>query len=1084
MADSPKTIAPTAEDFPFDLNIFKPKLQNIEIFDRGSENPQHRFSIKTSDEKFCVISEDEKFVTELMDGNKTIDELAAVFMEQKGRIALSMIRSFTVKLWKAGILSDVAQKETSDDEEKDSSQIKLPIPGSATLAKVLSPILGLILLNPISLLALLGAGAYGAYILFELYSNPASSKALFIYNGDTSLGLIIMTASIVGAAVLSYLFKLMLHSMYSIKVKEAGLKWAQIVPGFYLDAPGVTTLKANSRFYLKTVGMIVIFGLAGVLLIINHHVNLKPEVSTLLFQIAFYMVIYLFYQCCPLLNNDLYRACADYLDEPYLRKASFSFITRHFKGFFSSQEDEQGDSVIYMMYAAGALLWITCTAQLLLSALSQNSVILSGLFTSGKSASSWIILIVILLPVISGFIASSILIYKFFVKTITSFSTFKNSRNLIILSALIIVGSVFFLRLLSPKNQLFALAVLTFLGLILAIKHSLLLSRLLNKSQEQPQYFTLPILCGSFVLYSIAQYFISENDDMIFVSLILLSITALLFSSLSIKIDWGEFIKNRRDSMAISAIIAIAIALMLFVSKNIQSIAVTDITFSGSDTIADSSVIRNRSTCLYAFMACGLSFILNVPSIVFKRGTQSFAPFFCIIFSLHLSFYFVILLTLKGLTPEIVESIAVLSLLLAVGIGTYKSAVTGQVKNISAFPFGHEGEKETLTTAFKYITENILFSIKSDLGEARSENISRHFSSHAQKVGWNWTLENPESKDADLNVLGEQYNAAFKHLNELIVLQCGSTYTNSLLQEIDDHLHAGARDIIYSRVPSFSNSETAKKHINLTFDKKKEIIDKIILFQDIKKEELPSLVQCLQSVSYETGELIIKQHDEGDRLFILAEGSAQVEIEDMAGNSKVVSYLTGNEFFGEIALFKNIPRTASIRATDNCTLLYLKRKDFDSFLDLNPERREHIMATLEYLRIIKAVPLFKGIDSNMINLFASKMAKESYKKDEDIIKQGEEGDKFYIVLQGKVNVHVVRDDNKDHNVATLGRGEYFGEIALFKDIPRTATVTAQSDETLVISLQKSDFMKAIKTQSALESNLENVTHRRIVEMMH
>jgi len=127
MADIPKTVVPTFEDLPFDLNIFKPKLQDIEIFDRGSENPKHRFSIKTSDEKFCVISEDEKFVSELMDGSKTIDELAASFMEQKGRIALTMIRSFIFKLWKAGILSD-GENQTSNFEEEESPEFKISIP--------------------------------------------------------------------------------------------------------------------------------------------------------------------------------------------------------------------------------------------------------------------------------------------------------------------------------------------------------------------------------------------------------------------------------------------------------------------------------------------------------------------------------------------------------------------------------------------------------------------------------------------------------------------------------------------------------------------------------------------------------------------------------------------------------------------------------------------------------------------------------------------------------------------------------------------------------------------------------------------
>ena len=61
-------------DFPHDMSTYKPYHKDIEIFDRASENPAHRFSLKSPDEKYCVISEDEKFVFELMDGKKTIDD--------------------------------------------------------------------------------------------------------------------------------------------------------------------------------------------------------------------------------------------------------------------------------------------------------------------------------------------------------------------------------------------------------------------------------------------------------------------------------------------------------------------------------------------------------------------------------------------------------------------------------------------------------------------------------------------------------------------------------------------------------------------------------------------------------------------------------------------------------------------------------------------------------------------------------------------------------------------------------------------------------------------------------------------------
>ena len=1086
MANSSKTIASLADSFPFDVNSFKPKLDGVEVFDRGSENPEVRYSIKSSDEKYCVISEDEKLVSEMMDGNKTIEDLAAEFMEKKGRIALTMIRNFVYKLWKEGILKDTKNPHSSEDTSNSSKKfLYIPLPGVDILAKILSPILGLLLLNPLSVLALLAAGGYGSYILFNIYSDPSVSKTLFSYNNDTSLGLIIMTLTLVGASLIRFLFRLMLHSMYSIKIKKTGLKWAQIVPGFFLEAPGVTTLKANSRFFLRTVGMIVNFGIAGSLLIIIHHSKMAPATEILLFQISFYLFIYLVYQCCPILNNDLYLGCADYIDEPYLRKASFSFVSRHFKRFFSPENDDSGDSVIYMMFCAGVLFWITCTAQFLLTTLSQNSSVLNGLFSTDKSISSWIVLALILLPVISGFTTSLILMYKFAIKSIMAQEIFKNTKNLLIFSSVLIFGLIMFLRFLKDSNRSFALILLTYFALCLTIKHSLLLSRLLKQSYEQVQYFTVPFIAASGLLYLIAQNFMKNNVNLTFASIILFSLTTLTFAIVSVKIDWGEFIKNKRDSMQIGVLVFLAIGLIIFVSTQLQKTAVTEFSFDPSMNSDSVSIHRNRSACLFAFVFCGLSFILNIPGMVYKRGTQSFAPYFSIIFAIHLIFYFLILTTLVGSKLELTESIAAASLLLAVGIGSYKSAVTGAHKNIATFPFeSGEGEKETLITSFKYITQTTLNVVQSDLGVARREALSSKFNKHAKKVGWNWTIDNPQNSEADINVLGQQYNAAFETFQGILIKKCGLHYSSSLLKEIDDHLHAGARDIIYSRVPSFDKLDNKKRHINLTFDKKKEIIDKIILFQDVKREELPSLVQCLQSVSYEAGDLIIKQHDEGDRLFILIEGSAQVEIEDMAGNSKVVSYLTGNEFFGEIALLNSSERTASVRATEDCSVLYLKRKDFSSFLSLNPERNEKIMATLDYLRVIKALPLFKGLDSSIINLFASKMTKESYAKGDDIIKQGEEGDKFYIILQGNVNVHVVRDDDKDHSVAILGRGEYFGEIALFKNIPRTATVTADTDEVLVISLQKSDFMRAIDSQSALETNLENVTHRRIVEMMH
>ena len=469
MASKEKTKTSLMSDFPHDMATYKPYHKDIEVFDRDSENPAHRYSLKSPDEKFCVISEDEKFAFQLMNGQKTIDEIAADFMEAKGKIALSMIRSLTFRLWQSGILVDPERKEIPENHEIQTKDYKFSIPGIGSIASFFYPLPGIIFINPLSFIILIGLGIYGTNIISQSVDNLNTAKPLFTYDNNPTYGLGILVITILAAALIRFCCLAMAHRKHKIKIKSSGFIFSFGFMGLYLDAPGVTVLKSGQRFWLRLSGMVVIFGISGVLLLLSSLPKMPTELSLLFYQVAFYMYIYLLYHCCPLINSDLYLACSDYLDEHYLRRSSVNFIQSHIKNFFAPNKSESSDNVIYIMFCAGAALWIAGTAQLLLSAISQNSAILSGVFNKEQAVSTLILLTILVLPIICGIIISSYLMYKFFINSVCSIPTFQLSRNMVVLIFSIALTLLFLIRITDNSTRYTLYLILSISAMIISI---------------------------------------------------------------------------------------------------------------------------------------------------------------------------------------------------------------------------------------------------------------------------------------------------------------------------------------------------------------------------------------------------------------------------------------------------------------------------------------------------------------------------------------------------------------------------------------------------------------------------------------
>lgn len=109
----------------------------------------------------------------------------------------------------------------------------------------------------------------------------------------------------------------------------------------------------------------------------------------------------------------------------------------------------------------------------------------------------------------------------------------------------------------------------------------------------------------------------------------------------------------------------------------------------------------------------------------------------------------------------------------------------------------------------------------------------------------------------------------------------------------------------------------------------------------------------------------------------------------------------------------------------------------------------------EVVELLRSVPIFAVLPASVLEYLAGKLTTVKREAGDVVFSQGDHGDRYYLIDQGEVEVSV------DGRVASsLGRGEGFGEIALLRDVPRTATVKAKTDVTLH-ALDRDEFIAAV-----------------------
>eukprot|EP00808_Paulinella_micropora_P004699 g62295.t1 len=248
------------------------------------------------------------------------------------------------------------------------------------------------------------------------------------------------------------------------------------------------------------------------------------------------------------------------------------------------------------------------------------------------------------------------------------------------------------------------------------------------------------------------------------------------------------------------------------------------------------------------------------------------------------------------------------------------------------------------------------------------------------------------------------------------------------------------------------------------------LLSKIPFLKNLPGEKLDLVTKVVKYEFFSPGEVVVKEGDVGRKLYMVGKGRLKAYSEEGAApidnsqlgsrsprrTSSLFREMSQGDYFGEIALMMNLPRTATVEAMEESALITLDHDQVEGLLLVVPELQVMFSKAVRE-RITKSLskshfPFFASMDDKSFDSLAAVCNVTTVQANSIIFKEGDPAYTFYVVVFGKLKV----TDKAGKVLTTLEQGSYFGEIALVVDRPRTATVETVQHSVL-ITLTKREF---------------------------
>ena len=221
-----------------------------------------------------------------------------------------------------------------------------------------------------------------------------------------------------------------------------------------------------------------------------------------------------------------------------------------------------------------------------------------------------------------------------------------------------------------------------------------------------------------------------------------------------------------------------------------------------------------------------------------------------------------------------------------------------------------------------------------------------------------------------------------------------------------------------------------------------------------------------QQLDFAPGEVVIREGDKGNSLFLVLSGHLKVLIARPGREPAIVAELEAGETVGEIAVLTGDHRAASVIAGQHSRLLELPRKAFEETLIDHPSEvakvLSRVLETVERRQLSTALHrnlIFGSLPRQVLRDLADELQDRFLAGGEVLFHQGDLGDALYLVVSGRLQI-LRETSGGTQRIGELGPGETVGEIAILGGERRLATAVAVRD-TQLASLRKESFHRIL-----------------------